>query len=208
MQTTLAIIKPDAADKEDEIAWRIQREGFSVKMRRRITLTKEQAGEFYQEHVGKPFYAELVKFMTSGPIVVLALQKFHAIEEWRKLIGPTNSHKARETAPESLRALYGTDNTRNACHGSDSPKSADREVLFFFGGVTSPSVPLISPSDAGTSPAASDQSRLILEREVYPTLTKGLTQLAKEKPANPTQWLGRWLLANNPNQPRMEEPPK
>lgn len=87
---------------------------------RRPQLTRRRAEEFYAEHAGKPFFAGLVEFMTSGPIYALCLAKAHAIHAWRAAMGPTNSEKARETAPKSLRALFGTDGRRNACHGSDS----------------------------------------------------------------------------------------
>ena len=118
-------------------------------------LSVSQAKAFYAEHVGRPFYETLVAFMSSGPIVVMELA--HAEKDvvgaWRELLGPTDSNEAREVAmkqfgmepgPEeegsvptmaswSVRAAFGTDKTRNACHGSDSAYSAQREVDFFFG---------------------------------------------------------------------------
>jgi len=99
---------------------------------RSLHMSRGDAQEFYAEHRGKPFYDELTDFMSSGPIVALELIADGAIQKWRKLIGPTNTFKAREEAPSCLRAQFGTDGTRNACHGSDSPASADRELGFFF----------------------------------------------------------------------------
>ena len=110
----------------------IYKDGFRVGRMRSLHLSRGDAQEFYAEHRGKPFYDELTEFMSSGPIVALELISDGAIQKWRKLIGPTNTFKARDEAPSSLRAQFGTDGTRNACHGSDSPASADRELNFFF----------------------------------------------------------------------------
>ena len=99
---------------------------------RSLHLSRADAQEFYAEHRGKPFFDTLTEFMSSGPIVAMELISDGAIQKWRKLIGPTNAFKAREEAPSSLRAQFGTDGTRNACHGSDAPSSADRELNFFF----------------------------------------------------------------------------
>ena len=88
--------------------------------------------EFYGEHQGKSFYPTLIDFMTSDYSVGMELLANNAITKWRKFIGPTNSNKAREEAPGSLRALYGEDGTKNACHGSDSPQSVDRELNLIF----------------------------------------------------------------------------
>ena len=84
------------------------------------------AGQFYAEHHGKSFYPTLMEFMTSDFSVGMELVADNAITKWRKFIGPTNSLKAKEEAPKSLRALYGIDGTKNACHGSDSPESVER----------------------------------------------------------------------------------
>jgi len=132
-QRTLAIIKPDANDKADQIKDLIKKKGFHIIKERQLTLSKTQAEEFYREHKGKPFYDGLVKFMTSGPVTVMILQAPNGIKAWRAAMGPTNSLKAREESPDSIRALFGTDGSRNAAHGSDSVKSAAREISFYFG---------------------------------------------------------------------------
>ncbi|KAJ1633248.1 nucleoside diphosphate kinase [Pavlovales sp. CCMP2436] len=134
MQTTLAIIKPDAvgAGSADAIVARIEAAGFSVRARTSLALPGFKAEEFYAEHAGKAFLPNLVAFMSSGPCVALALSRPGAILEWRALMGPTRTATAREQAPGSLRALYGTDGTRNATHGSDSVLSARRELKFWF----------------------------------------------------------------------------
>ena len=110
----------------------IYKDGFRLGRMRSLQLSRGDAQEFYAEHRGKPFFDELTEFMSSGPIVAMELVADGAIQKWRKLIGPTNSFKAREEAPQSLRAQFGTDGTRNACHGSDSPASAERELSFYF----------------------------------------------------------------------------
>jgi len=85
-----------------------------------LKMTVEMAQNFYAEHKGKAFYEDLVKMMTSDVIIALELVADDAVNKWRKLIGPTNSEKARAEAPNSLRALYGKDGSQNAVHGSDS----------------------------------------------------------------------------------------
>lgn len=90
------------------------------------------AEKFYGEHQGKSFYPNLINFMTSDFAVGMELVAPGAIKKWRQFIGPTNSLKAKEEAPNSIRALYGTDGTKNACHGSDSPQSVERELGIIF----------------------------------------------------------------------------
>mmetsp|Transcript_81671 Transcript_81671/g.219438 ORF Transcript_81671/g.219438 Transcript_81671/m.219438 type:complete len:284 (-) Transcript_81671:25-876(-) len=132
MEKTLAIVKPDAMLKIGKILDAIARDGFRVARMRSLRLTRSDAQQFYAEHQGKPFYDQLTDFMSSGTIIAMELVADGAIQKWRKLIGPTNTFTAQQEAPSSLRALYGTDGTRNACHGSDSSASAQREISFFF----------------------------------------------------------------------------
>ena len=99
-------------------------------------FTKETAGQFYGEHKGKSFYGNLEQFITSDVVVGMELVAEDAVGKWRELIGPTNTQNAKAQAPKSLRALFGTDGTRNAVHGSDSQGSMKREVDFFFKGDT------------------------------------------------------------------------
>jgi len=192
---TLAMIKPDAvaAGNAGSIMQAVEAAGFTIVQKKELTLTADMASAFYGEHKGKPFYETLVGFMTSGPIYALALSKEDAILDWRKLMGPTNSEIARESEPKSLRALFGTDNTMNATHGSDSPASASRELKFFFPNITLDALP-----DAA-------QARAYIAETLQPTLVKGLTALCKEKPSagkmEAVTWLANWLLDNNPNKP-------
>jgi nucleoside diphosphate kinase len=134
MQRTLAMIKPDAvaAGAAQSIIAKIEAAGFIVTRRRQYTMYPAQAEEFYAEHAGKPFFSKLVDFMTSGPIWALELHGAGAIKGWRTLMGPTNTLNAHLEAPDSIRAQFGTDGTRNAAHGSDSSASAEREIAFHF----------------------------------------------------------------------------
>ncbi|GMH51027.1 hypothetical protein TL16_g10037 [Triparma laevis f. inornata] len=136
VERTLAMIKPDAVKNGsvDSIVEKIEAAGFVVVARKNQQLSAAQAAEFYAEHEAKPFFGGLTTFMTSGPVVALLLEKPDAIKDWRALMGPTNTEKARAEAPESLRALFGTDGTMNATHGSDSFISAAREAAFWFSG--------------------------------------------------------------------------
>jgi nucleoside-diphosphate kinase len=131
MERTLAIIKPDAVKAKvvGKIIDRIEQEGFDLVGMKKLHLTKAQAEQFYAVHKGKGFFEELVTFMSSGPIVALALQKEGAIKAWRDLMGSTNAANA---APNTLRKLYATSITCNATHGSDAPETAAQEIKFFF----------------------------------------------------------------------------
>ncbi len=136
MEQTLGIIKPDAvaAKYTGRIVSRIEEEGFGIVEMKKLTLTKEQAENFYAVHKGKPFYEGLVDFMTSGPVVIMVLEKENAIQEWRKLIGATDPAQAEEN---TLRKLYAKNKGENATHGSDAPETAQQEILFFFPGFSS-----------------------------------------------------------------------
>merc|ERR1719506_2240261 len=114
VETTLAIIKPDAFHQKQHIIQMAEAAGFQVAHSAVMTLDKQQAFKFYSEHYGKNFFDNLVEFMCSGEVLVLALRKENAVADWRALIGPTSSIRAKESDPESVRAKYGTDNTKNA----------------------------------------------------------------------------------------------
>ncbi|RNA21551.1 nucleoside diphosphate kinase -like protein [Brachionus plicatilis] len=189
VQRTLAIIKPDAVNKAEEIEDQVLRAGFSILNKRWVHLSPEQCSEFYSDHSSKIFFPSLVAFMSSGPIVVMELAKENAISSWRNMIGNTNSEKARAEQPDSIRAKYGRDEQCNAVHGSDSELNAEREIRFFF------SRSVIEPIPIGQS------AKDYLENKLNPTVLKALTQLCKEKPQDPVTWLADWLLANNPYKP-------
>ena len=132
-EKTFAMIKPDAYLNIGNIISQIYQAGFKINRIKMSRFDEDTAGVFYGEHKGKHFYQNLVDFVTSDVCVGMELIRENAILAWRELLGPTNTQRAQEEAPNSLRAQYGTDGTRNACHGSDSPASAARELGIFFG---------------------------------------------------------------------------
>jgi len=134
---TLAIIKPDSVRNKcaGKILSMIEESGLAIEAMRMVRLSRELAGEFYAVHKGKPFYEELLDFMSSGPCIVLALSGEDAIARWRGLMGATNPAAAAEG---TIRKLYGTNVQYNACHGSDAPETARQEVAFFFSGAELP----------------------------------------------------------------------
>ncbi len=125
------MIKPDATQKgySGAILDQIIKAGFSVKAMKWTRLTKEQAGLFYEVHKERPFYGELVDFMSSGPIVAAILEKENAVADFRKLIGATNPAQAEDG---TIRKLYAASVGENAVHGSDSDENAAIEGDFFF----------------------------------------------------------------------------
>jgi nucleoside-diphosphate kinase len=131
MSQTLAIIKPDAvaSRKAGKILAHLEEAGFEVKALRLLSLTREQAGAFYAVHKERPFYGELVKFMTSGPVIPMVLEAPDAVAKLRETIGATDP---AEAAPGTIRKLYAESKGRNAIHASDSDENAAREIAFFF----------------------------------------------------------------------------
>ena len=130
-QRTFTIIKPDSVEKGNtgKIIAHLEQEGFRILAGRRTQLTEAQARGFYEVHKERPFYNDLVNYMTSGPVWVMALERDIAVTHLREVMGATDSQKA---APGTIRNLYGESIERNAIHGSDSPENAAIEVNFFF----------------------------------------------------------------------------
>lgn len=128
---TFTMIKPDAFANGHSgvILDQIIRAGFAVRAMKLTRLSKEKAGAFYAIHKGKPFYEELVDFMSSGPIIAAILEKENAVEDFRRLIGATDPAKAEEG---TIRKLYAASLGKNAIHGSDSDDNAQIEGNFFF----------------------------------------------------------------------------
>lgn len=128
---TLAIIKPDAVagGKLGAITALIEREGYRIRAARLTRLTRAQAEAFYEVHRGRPFYEELVTFMSSGPCFPMALEREGAVAAFRATIGATDP---AEASPGTIRRLYAESKGRNAVHGSDSDENAAREIAFFW----------------------------------------------------------------------------
>lgn len=131
VERTLSIIKPNAVQKNviGKILTRFEDAGLKIVAARMMQLSEKQAQEFYAEHKERPFYGDLVSFMTSGPVVVQVLEGQNAIQQNRDLMGDTNPEKA---APGTIRADFADSLEANAAHGSDAPESAAREIKFFF----------------------------------------------------------------------------
>lgn len=131
LEQTLSIIKPDAISKgfAEEICERLEDAGLKIISKKSLHLTEEEAEGFYIEHKGKPFFSDLITFMTSGPIQVQILEGENAILKYREVMGNTNP---KEANPGTLRADFADSIDANAVHGSDSEQSAAREIHYFF----------------------------------------------------------------------------
>jgi nucleoside-diphosphate kinase len=131
VERTLSIIKPDAVAKNviGEIYSRFEKAGLKIVAARMLHLSKEQAGEFYAVHRERPFFNDLVEFMTSGPVMVQVLEGENAISKNREVMGATNP---QEAAPGTIRADFATTVDENAVHGSYAPETAQAEIAFFF----------------------------------------------------------------------------
>ena len=131
IEETLSIIKPDAVERnlQDQIKNEFKNNGFEILKEKKIHISKEEAEKFYKVHESKPFYNELCAYLSSGPIVVMNLQRDNAVLENRKLMGATNPEDAEEG---TLRKKYGISIDKNSVHGSDSIENAKIELEFFF----------------------------------------------------------------------------
>jgi len=132
MELTLSIIKPDGVEKNiiGEVYKRFEQSGLKIVASKMMHLTEEQAGKFYEVHKERPFYGELVTYMSSGPIMVQMLYGENAIQKNRELMGATNP---KEADPGTIRADFADSIDKNAVHGSDAPDTAKVEIDFFFG---------------------------------------------------------------------------
>ena len=131
-QRTLSIIKPDATKRNltGAINQKIEEAGLHIVAQKRIRLTKDQAGKFYEVHKERPFYGELVEMMMSGPVVVQVLEGADAVKKYREVMGDTNPANAK---PGTIRAAHAKSIGENSVHGSDSAENAAIEIDFFFG---------------------------------------------------------------------------
>tara|TARA_B100000965_G_scaffold239028_1_gene200384 strand:+ start:98 stop:508 length:411 start_codon:yes stop_codon:yes gene_type:complete len=130
-EKTLSIIKPDAVERNlsEDIKQEFKKNGFIIFKEKKIKLEKSEAEKFYQVHQSKPFYNDLCSYLSSGPIIVMVLERENAILENRKLMGATDPTKAEEG---TIRKKYGISIDKNSVHGSDSPENAKVEIDFFF----------------------------------------------------------------------------
>ena len=131
IEQTLSIIKPDAVERnlQDQIKSEFKNNDFDILKEKKIHISKDEAEKFYKVHQSKPFYNDLCNYLSSGPIIVMCLQKENAVLENRKLMGATNPKDAEEG---TLRKKYGISIDKNSVHGSDSVENAKIELDFFF----------------------------------------------------------------------------
>tara|TARA_Y100000817_G_C16771634_1_gene506380 strand:- start:172 stop:582 length:411 start_codon:yes stop_codon:yes gene_type:complete len=131
IEQTLSIIKPDAVERnlQDKIKSEFKNKGFEILKEKKIHISKEEAEKFYKVHESKPFYNDLCTYLSSGPIIVMSLEKENAVLENRQLMGATNPKDAEEG---TLRKKYGISIDKNSVHGSDSVENAKIELDFFF----------------------------------------------------------------------------
>lgn len=132
IERTLFIVKPDAVERNliGRILAHVEERGFRIVEARFARLERGQCQEFYQEHAARPFFGDLVEYMTSGPVMLTCLEREGAIATLREVVGATDPAQA---APDTVRKLYGESKQRNSVHASDSPASAGRELGIFFG---------------------------------------------------------------------------
>lgn len=130
-ERSLAILKPDCFEKkvQGKVIQHILDAGFEIKGMRLMKLTKESAQKFYSVHKERPFYGDLVAYMTSGPVIPICMEKDNAVADFRKLIGATNPQNAEDG---TIRKMYADSIERNIVHGSDSPENAKNEIAHFF----------------------------------------------------------------------------
>ena len=131
MEKTLAILKPDAVERNliGKILERIEKNGFEIVAMKMVSLSKSKAEGFYHVHKDRPFFDDLTKYMSSGPVVLLVLAKENAISVWRELMGATNP---KDAEPETIRKDFAIDIEKNSTHGSDAPDTASFEISYFF----------------------------------------------------------------------------
>jgi nucleoside-diphosphate kinase len=131
MDRTLILVKPDAFERRltGEVVARFERKGLTIVAMKHMTVERDLAERHYAEHRGKPFFGDLVEFITGGPLVAMVLEGHEAVTAARQVIGATNP---LEAAPGSIRGDFGLEVQTNLVHGSDAPESAEREVALFF----------------------------------------------------------------------------
>eukprot|EP00793_Prasinoderma_coloniale_P007035 PRCOL_00006887-RA len=182
MEATLALVKPDALAARDAIVTIAENAGLFVSRGIDTRLTPEVASGLYLKRESQASFRVLVDFMSSSECHAMVLSGVGAVRRWRALCGPTDPQEARDSAPSSLRALYGTDSLRNAVHASATVADATREIALLF-----PSGPLdsLSPQD-------------FLLETVMPGLVEALAEMYTAQPVDPYRWLSHWLATSAP----------
>jgi len=220
IERTCAILKPDvvANHSPHRVLELLRLNGFTVQAQEEVYISKQRAELFLQAHRDLPTYDAETTYLSSGPCLVLILNKAGAIDAWLRLLGPEDPVVARETKPRSLRALLGTDLVHNGLHGSSSAAEAQRDIDEFF-----PAMPLerlptslqelqdvltSKPGLQATHGAPHRAQANVPSKSLYEVLLEGLTQLCRVKPTgdDAVLYLADWLLEHNPNKPAVTQP--
>jgi nucleoside diphosphate kinase/adenylate kinase family enzyme len=218
IQRTLCIVKPDAMSCLLQIRQAIETKGFTVLAEKQTVMAEDRAREFYRDLADQPFFDALVNHACSGPCCILVLCRLEAVSVWQQMMGPEVVSDAQQTRPTSLRALYGSDGQRNALHGSDSTKSAAREVRFFFPELGADPIPsndevrdyLFRKSSTASMDLKNlsdvDLNMNNIDSTLQQLLSKGLMSLCQVQPKGlgAVKWLSRWLMENNPNKAKAD----
>lgn len=211
LQRTLCIVKPDGMPHLQTIRSEIQGAGFTIIRQKQTTLSADRARELYRDHAGKPSFNSIVREATSGPCCLMVLCRLEAVAVWQQLIGPESVKEARRIRPRSLRARLGRDGQRNAVHGSDGVKNANREVRFFFPELGADPVPddddvrdFLFRKSAGASMdlkslADTDNTDFTVDPTLQQLLSQGLMALCQVQPKGlaAVKWLSDWLSQNS-----------
>ncbi|KAJ3002570.1 UNVERIFIED_CONTAM: NME NM23 member 5 [Siphonaria sp. JEL0065] len=213
-QHTVLLIRPEAQHCENHVVHSVLVGGFKVldvsvvvlswpgltasaSKRKHIQVSPEQAAAFFpltdyrKENDNDEDSFSIGLSSRAGSSVVLLLARFNAFDEVKTLIGPRDLKNAKDFAPISLRAKYAVSEQKCALEATLTPEHTEVALRIFF------------PDRLRTTLPNAEESKILLEESLYPVLTKGLTMLCKEKPANPTVWLGNWLVEHNPNRPNV-----
>ncbi|KAI9345239.1 hypothetical protein BDR26DRAFT_155210 [Obelidium mucronatum] len=197
VQHTVFVIRPEARHCENHIVHAVHVAGFKILDKKHLAVADEQARAFFAATAAdagdaaaqETFAANLGA--RAGSAVVLLLARFDAFRQVGALLGPRELKDAKDGAPKSLRAKYAVSQDKCAVEATLTPEATEAALRIFF------------PDRLRTTLPNNEESKILLEESLYPVLTKGLTMLCKEKPANPTVWLGNWLVDHNPNRPNV-----
>lgn len=202
MERTLAIIKPDAQAYKSEVMKVIKDNGLEILAESTITLSTDRAEQFFVEHRERTFFPSLCKYMSSGPVTVLCLGKPAALSAWKKLCG------AEDLSTSGLRSKYGSDSLRNGFHASEDSEVATREINFFFSELSVEKIPNLLEVEDLLNKKPAPRPHVEPKQSLNDVLVDGLTQLCRIKPVgnDAIQWLGEWLLRNNPNKSNADLP--
>ncbi|KAJ3297418.1 NME NM23 member 5 [Rhizoclosmatium sp. JEL0117] len=198
-EQTVFLIRPEALHCENHIVHALKQDGFKILDRKHLAISPEQAqAQFTATAVDPNDLDALDGYVgnltgAAGSAVVLLLSRFNALDSIKSLMGPLDLLEAKDFAPTSLRAKFAVSSQKCAVEATETFEATEASLRIFF------------PDRLRTTLPSVEESKMLLEEALYPVLTQGLTMLCKEKPANPTVWLGKWLVDHNPNRPNVAD---